>query len=219
MPTFENEIVFWKRGSHVVGIDEVGKGALAGPLTLSAVFFAHHLSPGSFLSLIKSGINDSKLISAVKRERLNNLMKDLACTRFTVSAPPSHIDKKGIMHAWRHCFSQLIAQIRISVPHDSITVLVDGLPIHDLRYDKNTVIQFITKGDRASVAIASASITAKVSRDSYMTNLSPRYPLYHFHRNKGYGTKEHISALHTSGPTAQHRLSFIDHIISPSHIA
>jgi len=218
MPTFENEILGWKKGSHVVGIDEVGKGALAGPMTLTAVLFAKDNSPDILTSLIKSGIDDSKLLSPKKRKMLYYVLQKTGCAHFTTSVSPSQIDAMGISHAWNHCFSKLITKVRQNISDDAVTVLVDGLPIHDLRYDNNTVLQFITKGDRASVSIAAASIVAKVLRDEYMIHQSPRYPAFQFHQNKGYGTKVHMNALKTVGPTPLHRISFIDHIIpSPIH--
>lgn len=196
--TFERAIGRQFHVSYVAGVDEAGRGALAGPVFAAAVLlpFADEEVTG-FLRAVR----DSKLLTAAHRERLYDVICDHATGYAISSVPAEWIDQYGILPATRQAITDGISQL---VP-SAQAVLVDGP--HKLV--NNNLPQWpIVRGDRQSLSIAAASILAKVSRDRYMIALSDRYPGYAFERHKGYGTAEHLAALGRLGPCPEHRLSF-----------
>ena len=168
----------WAKGLKIAGIDEVGRGPLAGPVVTACVSI-----PKDKLIL---GVDDSKKLSEKKRESLYPLLLEAADYAETCWMPPSVIDEINILAATRKIF-----------PGDFERVfLVDALDHLDLPGEIHPIIH----GDALSYMIGAASIVAKVARDRYMIELDKKYPMYGFARNKGYGTAEHIEALKKYGP-------------------
>ncbi len=177
----------------LAGVDEVGRGCLAGPVVAAAVIFPRAYN--------NKEINDSKLLSAKKRSELfEDIVKNaISYSVSFVDAPI--IDEINILNATKLAMTNAIKDLK----HPCDLVLVDA--IKSLPVD-NKVIGII-KGDAKSLSIAAASIIAKVTRDRYMDALAKKYPNYQFSKNKGYGTKEHLRALEIYGPIKGiHRFSF-----------
>lgn len=177
--------------SMVAGIDEVGRGALAGPVTAAAVIL-----PFDFLP---AGLTDSKRLDALARARFDTLIRSVAVGCSIAHVPPAEIDALGIGAATAEAMRRALAGLGDGVDH----VLVDGLPVA-LSVPSTAVV----KGDLTVRAIAAASIVAKVARDTLMIELDERFAPYGFGRNKGYGSPDHLSALDRFGPCELHRRSF-----------
>lgn len=179
----------------VCGIDEVGRGPLAGPVVSACV----HIPEENLENPIWQEITDSKKISAIKREKLFEPIKML-CIYGIAEATAQEIDKLNIHHA------TLLAMKRAyeAMPFEPKTALIDGKFAPDLSCRTQTVI----KGDSLSLTIGAASILAKVTRDRLMTKLHADHPHYAWDRNAGYGTKAHMEGLESHGLTPFHRLSF-----------
>lgn len=177
----------------IVGVDEAGRGPLAGP-----VFAAACLLPPEFLS---EEINDSKKLTEKKREALFPLIKENALAYGIASCSAEEIDSYNIYEATKIAMRKAISQIKI--PYDLI--LTDAMPLKNLQVPVIPII----KGDAKAENIAAASILAKVSRDHFMMELDKKYPEYGFRNHKGYGTKEHLAALSKYGPIeGVHRKTF-----------
>lgn len=207
LPNFAEETKLWKKGfKYVIGVDEVGRGAFAGPVTVAAVIFECETE-----IIAKLGINDSKLVRPPKREKLSKLIQD-SCYAYsiaTVGVP--NINKVGIGKATQMAFRKAIASIRYQVEsseHTSYFLLVDGFHVKYIKGIGLKNQKAIIKGDRKSISIAAASIIAKVHRDSLMVKLSSKYPEYGFSRHKGYGTKLHQATIKKHGLSKIHRKSF-----------
>ncbi len=181
----------------VVGLDEVGRGPLAGPLTVAAVVLPDEPQI--------EGLDDSKKLSWHRREELAARIGQTACAIGLCHIEPARIDADGIGPCLKAAFSGALAQCGA----EADAVLVDGNPLHIHPREKNVV-----KGDGKVACIAAASIYAKVARDALMVELAARYPGYGLDRNKGYGTAEHIEALRELGPSPVHRMSFLGNILS-----
>ena len=198
--TFERAIAAKLGVSWVAGVDEAGRGALAGPVFAAAVMMP--FTDDWTLNQL-SEVRDSKLLSAAARERLYDLIREEAIAYGVGSASAMQIDDTGIVPATRQAMAEAVAAL--SPPPQA--VLVDGpwrlLPMH-----LNLPQWPIVRGDRLSLSIAAASILAKVSRDRYMAALGEQFPAYGFARHKGYGTAEHILVLGRLGPCPEHRRSF-----------
>jgi ribonuclease HII len=178
----------------IAGVDEVGRGPLAGPVVAAAVVL-----PDS--EPVPVGVTDSKALTATMRERLYREIQELPGVRIGIGELSSpEIDEVNILRATHQAMRQALAQL--SPPCDYI--LVDGLPVPDLPAPS----QALVKGDRRSASIAAASIIAKVHRDRYMVEMDGVYPGYGFAKHKGYGTKAHLEALTRLGPSPLHRRSF-----------
>ena len=184
--------------SWVAGVDEAGRGALAGPVFAAAVMLPLE---SKALEYILFEVRDSKLLTSSTRENLYSVICDCA-SAFTIgSATAEWIDRHGILPATRAAMTEAVAGL---LP-PAQAVLVDG-PLRVV--SSNLPQRPIVRGDRRSLSIAAASILAKVSRDRYMIQLGERYPDYGFGRHKGYGTAEHLAALGRLGPCPEHRRSF-----------
>ena len=184
----------------ILGIDEVGRGPLAGPLVIGAVILPDEEKPWF------KDLKDSKKLTAKKREALNKLI-----TKESTAAlgwvPAEEIDKVGISKALELATRRAVKSIQsLHTPFSQI--IIDG----KVNFLKNTPLEKFTstviKGDDKIREVSSASIVAKVARDNYMKNLADKYPDYHFDAHVGYGTKAHIEAIHKYGLTPEHRLSF-----------
>lgn len=194
-PTFKEEKALWKKGyKRIVGIDEVGRGAFAGPVVAGAVVF-----PRNFQSL--NGITDSKLLKPRRREFLSQIIKKEAQCFSIAEVPVRTINKYGVGKATQMAFRKAIKHLRIKPDY----LLIDAFYVRNMNRKNQKPIK---KGDQKSISIAAASIIAKVYRDKIMKKLNKRYPQYKFARNKGYGTREHQSALKKFGLSKIHRRSF-----------
>jgi ribonuclease HII len=178
--------------AHVAGVDEVGRGCLAGPVVAAAVV----LHPGKHIP----GVCDSKLVPAVERERLHDIIIRQAIAWAVASAEPTEIDRVNIHQASLRAMQRAILAL---VPLPDV-VLVDAFRVPDLPMAQRGVLH----GDRRCSAIAAASIVAKVTRDRLMLELHGRDPRYGFDRHKGYATADHLDAVARFGYSEVHRRSF-----------
>lgn len=177
----------------IVGVDEAGRGPLAGPVFAAAVLFAPDFEDDL--------IDDSKKLTAKKREALFDIIKEKALAYGIASVSADDIDKYNIYEATKICMKKAIEQIGI----DYDLIITDAMPL----YVKNKKVIAMIKGDAQCLNVAAASILAKVSRDRYMDELDKQYPEYGFAKHKGYGTKAHIDAINKYGPIDHvHRKTF-----------
>ena len=175
----------------IIGVDEVGRGPLAGPVISAAIVLNKEKIP--------EGINDSKKLSKKKREVINEEL--ISQHNFAIGiASVEEIDKINILQASLLAMKRAVLNLNIKPQ----TILVDGNKLPDLEYNMYPII----KGDSKSISIAAASIIAKVYRDKLMQDLSLQYPGYYWEKNSGYGTKQHLLALDNLGVTPIHRKSF-----------
>ncbi|HEX2188554.1 MAG TPA: ribonuclease HII [Longimicrobiaceae bacterium] len=185
---------FWSRGVSVLaGVDEVGRGPLAGPVVAAAVV----LPAGECVD----GADDSKRLTAARRTELAEAVCARAVAYGVGAASAREIDLLNIRRATALAMQRAVARLPLRPDH----LLVDGLPVPELGGESHTAV---VEGDRLVHCISCASILAKVVRDRLMARLAARYPQYGWERNKGYGTPEHLEALARFGPTAHHRRSF-----------
>lgn len=187
----------YEKEGLICGIDEVGRGPLAGPVVAGAVILPKNCE---ILYL-----NDSKQLSAEKREQLYDVILEHAVAVGIGIVSPQRIDEINILQATYEAMRQAIEKLN---PQPAV-LLNDAVRIPQVAIQQVPII----KGDAKSVSIAAASIVAKVTRDRMMEQYEEAFPGYGFARNKGYGSKEHIEALQTMGPTAIHRRSFIGHFV------
>jgi ribonuclease HII len=185
-------------GSNLfAGVDEAGRGSLAGPVVAAAVI------PPNPLPTSWSVIDDSKQISAKKRKILFEIIQESALCVGVGTATVQEIDDLNILHASRLAMGRAIGKLRI-VP---CIALIDG-PYPALFETEGVATLPVIDGDARCISVAAASIIAKVTRDSMMDTYSRKYPVYGFEHHAGYGTKEHLMALEQFGPTPLHRTSF-----------
>ncbi len=186
----EYEQKYWSQDLEVIGIDEAGRGPLAGPLVVAGVVFEK--------GYINSSIYDSKGISDKKRKELFKVILQEAKQFKVIIVEPDQIDKENIYRATQNAMDQIATQLNASV------VLTDAMP---LPHQKKEVISLI-KGDQKSISIAAASILAKVIRDARMMGYDFMYPHYGFKNNKGYPTRQHLEMLDLHGVLKIHRKSY-----------
>ncbi len=189
----EYEKKYWAMGKKLVaGIDEAGRGPLAGPVYAACVVF----EPGTVIE----GINDSKKLSEKKREQLFDVIIEKALYYSIVAVDEKQIDKINILEATFKAFRESLNKL----PKMPDIALIDGNRAKDIPTEYETVV----KGDSKSQSIAAASILAKVSRDRFVMELDKKYPQYGFAKHKGYPTKDHYAAIEEFGPSPVHRLTF-----------
>ena len=187
------EMALWANGRCVAGIDEVGRGPLAGPVCAAAVILPPNLEI--------PGLNDSKKLSDKKRRELYPVIMEKAIAYGIAFVDHKEIAEINILQATFLAMERAMEQL--SVKPD--LALIDGNRERDFGLPVKTVV----KGDSLSMNIAAASILAKVSRDNYMVKLAEEYPQYQFEVHKGYGTKAHYAALTEHGASPVHRMSFL----------
>jgi ribonuclease HII len=177
----------------IAGVDEVGRGPLAGPVVACAVImpFGERALPG---------VDDSKRLTPATRERLSHRIRDRALALSLGAASAREVDRLNVYHATVLAMRRALARLPMPADH----VLVDGNPLATLGVSHTAVV----KGDSKCYAIACASIVAKVTRDRLMHALARRYPVYGWDHNAGYGTAAHLAALAQHGSTRHHRASF-----------
>lgn len=208
----ENEIIrvkkmydFDKRfgsNTQIAGVDEVGRGPLAGPIVAAAVILDLDYKDDNDLLY---GLKDSKKLTSKERENLSNIIKDKALYYNIFELDNNMIDTRGI--AW--CNNEVLRKSTLGLKKIPEIVISDGFGIKNI----NIKNEYIIKGDAKSASIAAASIIAKVYRDKKMQEYSKIYPYYGFERNSGYGTAEHTNALKKYGPCSIHRISFLSNYI------
>jgi len=190
----QHEQECWDRGyRYVAGVDEVGMGCLAGPVVAAAVIFASAAD-------IPKGINDSKLLSAKKRESLDLLIRERAVCFSVAWAEVDEIDSINIYQAARLAMRRAVEKLEPCADF----LLIDGRASIEMKIAQKSLI----KGDSLSRTIGAASIIAKVYRDSLMRTLDEKFPGYAFAKHKGYGSVEHRLALQALGSSPIHRKSF-----------
>ena len=181
----------------VCGVDEAGRGPLAGPVCAAAVILP--------AGLVIEGVNDSKKLSEKKREELFPVICEKALAYGIGWADEREIDEINILQATYRAMKRAVESLPLTADY----ALIDGNRMPPLAIPGTTII----KGDALSMSIAAASILAKVSRDRVMVQLSREYPQYGFEKHKGYGTAAHVQALREYGPCPLHRQSFLQKIL------
>jgi ribonuclease HII len=188
----EYERRFWGRGRSVAGVDEAGRGPLAGPVVAAAVVLPEGVSI--------EGADDSKILTAGEREELYVCIRASARCIGVGAASVREIDRRNILRATTVAMQRALGRLPLAPDH----VVVDGLPVKHLGLEHDAVVD----GDALIHSIACASIVAKVVRDRLMRRLALRYPGYAWERNVGYATPQHRAAIHELGVTPHHRLTF-----------
>ena len=196
MLEIENSL-YEKGYEYIAGVDEAGRGPLAGPVCAAAVILPR--------GLVIEGINDSKKLSEKKREELYDVIMEQAIAVGVGMATPQRIDEINILQATYEAMRQAISNLNVK----PAVLLNDAVTIPEVDIPQIPII----KGDAKSVSIAAASIIAKVTRDRMMVEYDRIYPGYDLASNKGYGTKVHMEALKTVGPCEIHRRTFIKNIV------
>lgn len=194
---FENEA--YARGyKYVCGVDEAGRGPLAGPVFAAAVILPR--------GCVIDGVNDSKKLTEKKREQLYSKIKEQSLAYCVASASVDEIDEINILNATFLAMTRAVSGLQVKADF----ALVDGNRLPSLEIDAKAVV----KGDSLSESIAAASILAKVERDHFMFNLANEYPNYAFEKHKGYGTKLHIEMIKKYGASNVHRKTFLKKILN-----
>ena len=183
-------------GPLIAGMDEVGRGPLAGPVVACVVV----MPPGERAI---AGVDDSKRLTAAQRERLAVRIRARALAYALGAASVREIDEVNIYKATVRAMRRALGRLRLMPDH----LIVDGKPIRTLGVEHTAVVG----GDGRCYSVACASIVAKVTRDRLMRALARRYPHYHWERNVGYGTPAHLAGLWEHGATVHHRRSFLPH--------
>jgi ribonuclease HII len=197
-PSLERERSAWARQAFLVGVDEVGRGPLAGPVVAAAAVFPPNVPR-------IRGVQDSKMLPPARRAELVPKILARAVTVSVAAASVAEIDRLNIRVATALAMRRAIrrACARLA-PGSEVTILLDGLPLPECGYEHEALVE----GDRHCFSVAAAGIVAKELRDRLMRRLALRYPGYGWDRNAGYGTPEHAEALARLGPTRHHRRSF-----------
>lgn len=196
-PTFDEENALWGAGyAHVAGVDEAGRGALAGPVVAAAVVAPTHAR----LQGVWAKVRDSKLLRPAERLSLVAPIQEAALGWGVGFSPASLIDEVGIATATRMAMLQALGALQVKPDY----LLIDWVKLPQAGLPQLCV----PKADLKMASVAAASILAKVTRDQLLEELGVQYPGYGFAEHKGYGTAQHLAALTTQGPCAEHRYSF-----------
>ena len=191
-------------GGTVLGVDEAGRGPLAGGVFAAAVTAPFDVA-SDLLTGAWAGVNDSKKLSSARREELAAIIRATPqCTWAVASATPAEIDRINILKATHLAMRRAVEKVIVSLGGGDVKVLVDGLPVNGLPCPSQNLV----KGDAKSLFIAAASILAKTARDADCLRLENLYPGYGFAKHKGYPTAAHLAALARLGPCPEHRRSF-----------
>lgn len=200
MTLLDYELEEIKKGyTLIAGVDEVGRGPLAGPVVCACVIMP--------LDDLIEGVDDSKKLSEKKRELFSSLIKEKAISYSIYEINEKRIDEINILNATKECMTKAVNSLNVKPE----VLLVDALHLEGV--DESIKQISIIKGDATSYNIACASIIAKVHRDRLMVELDKQYPEYDFAKNKGYGTKKHIEAIKEFGARDIHRKSFIKNFV------
>jgi ribonuclease HII len=198
---FEFERALWRQNlTRVAGVDEAGRGPLAGPVVAAAAILPSHWAE-SGLPAGLAGLNDSKQITAAQREKFFSFLTACAEIEFAVARiDAAQIDEINILQATHRAMNDALAQLNPPPQH----ALVDGRPVRTMRVPQTAIV----KGDTRSYSIAAASVLAKVTRDRLMLGFHEQFPEYGFAEHKGYGTAKHLAAITQFGACPIHRMTF-----------
>jgi ribonuclease HII len=203
-PSITRERLAWESGRLLIGVDEVGRGPLAGPVVAAAVAFPPHA--GRILRL-----RDSKVLTARRREALAAVIERRAAVVGVGAASVKVIDRVNIRVATAVAMRRALSRAlglrrgeRLDGRHFRIAVVIDGLPLPEIGMEHQAVVD----GDALCYSIAAAGVVAKVVRDRLMRRLALRHPGYGWETNMGYGTPDHLAAIDLTGPCVHHRRSF-----------
>jgi ribonuclease HII len=198
---FEFERVLWSRSvARVAGVDEAGRGPLAGPVVAAAAILPPHWAQTGLPAEL-AGLNDSKQLTGAQREKYFAFLTRCAEVEFAIAAVDAGvIDEINILQATHRAMNGALAKLNPLPPH----ALVDGRPVKALRVPQTAIV----KGDARSYSIAAASVLAKVTRDRRMREYAVQFPEYGFDGHKGYGTAQHLAAIARHGACPIHRKTF-----------
>ena len=198
---FEQERQLWGQGVlRVAGVDEVGCGPLAGPVVAAAAILPPRWAKSGLPRGLK-GLNDSKMLTALQRERFFSFLTNCAEVEFAIAeVDAGRIDAINIFQAAHQAMNAALAQLRPAADH----ALVDGRRVKTMTVPQTAIV----KGDLKSYSIAAASVLAKVTRDRLMVDFDRQWPAYGFAEHKGYATEQHLAAIALHGPCPIHRRSF-----------
>jgi len=198
---FEFERVLWTQGmARVAGVDEAGRGPLAGPVVAAAAVLPSKWAESGLPHELE-GLNDSKQLTAAQREKFFAFLTACPEVQFAIAqVGAGKIDAINILRATHHAMNDALAQLQPAPEH----ALVDGRPVKTMRVPQTAIVQ----GDARSYSIAAASVLAKVTRDRLMLEFDRQWPKYGFAEHKGYGTAQHLAAIAAHGPCPIHRRSF-----------
>jgi ribonuclease HII len=198
---FEFERVLWQQNlARVAGVDEAGRGPLAGPVVAAAAILPPRWAETGLPAEL-TGLNDSKQLTEAQREKYFEFLTTCAEIEFAIAAVDAGvIDEINILQATHRAMNDALAQLQPLPPH----ALVDGRPVKTLRVPQTAIV----KGDARSYSIAAASVLAKVTRDRRMREFHTQFPEYAFAEHKGYGTAKHLAAIAQHGACAIHRMTF-----------
>lgn len=191
------EIAYSKGYRSVCGVDEAGRGPLAGPVCAAAVILPE--------GLILEGVNDSKKLTEKKREKLFDVIIENAVAYSIAYATVEEIEDINILNATMLAMKRAVEGLSVKADF----AYIDGNKVPEL----SIPAEYIVKGDARSMSVAAASILAKVSRDRLLLEYAKEYPQYMFEKHKGYGTKVHTDAIKEFGPCPVHRMSFLKNIL------
>ena len=180
----------------LIGVDEAGRGCLAGPVVSASVAI--------YDDQVIDGVRDSKLLSPKKRDDLYDVIQDESLSFSIASIDNGVIDQKNILVATLQSMKESIDAIEIDVDE----ILIDGPHTPIMGNQRDSITRGVIGGDKLFHCVSAASIIAKVYRDKFMIELHQKYPQYNFQKNKGYPTKDHIQAIRKLGPSPYHRMSF-----------
>ena len=198
---FEFERPLWQRGvARVAGVDEAGRGPLAGPVVSAAAILPSRWAETGLPAEL-AGLNDSKQLTEAQREKFFTFITGCGEIEFGIAeVSAAVIDKINILQATHRAMNDALGKLNPLPPH----ALVDGRPVKTLRVPQTAIV----KGDARSYSIAAASVLAKVTRDRLMLAYAAQFPEYGFAGHKGYGTVKHLAAIAKHGACAIHRLTF-----------
>ena len=198
---FEFERPLWQSGvARVAGVDEAGRGPLAGPVVAAAAILPSRWAEAGLPTEL-SGLNDSKQLTETQREKFFAFITTCGEIEFGIAEiSPAVIDQINILQATHRAMNDALGKLSPLPPH----ALVDGRPVKTLRVPQTAIV----KGDARSYSIAAASVLAKVTRDRLMLTYAAQFPEYGFAEHKGYGTARHLAAIAAHGPCPIHRRSF-----------
>ena len=198
---FEFESALWQRGvARVAGVDEAGRGPLAGPVVAAAAILPSRWGETGLPAEL-AGLNDSKQLTETQREKFFTFLTTCAEIEFAIALVDAGvIDEINILQATHRAMNDALAQLNPEPQH----ALVDGRPVKTMRVPQTAIV----KGDARSYSIAAASVLAKVTRDRLMLEYHAQFPAYGFDAHKGYGTAKHLAAIAAHGACPIHRKSF-----------
>ena len=200
MPDFSlEESLGLSTSAVIIGVDEVGRGPLAGPVTAAAVFVDRQ----KITLDLSTKIDDSKKIPQKKRATISKQIESMAIIGMGW-ASSGEIDQLNILEATMIAMQRAVLSLRKQIISDPDYILIDGNKVPSFDFPSKAIV----RGDEKSLSIAAASVVAKSKRDAFMTSLSKLYPCYGWEKNAGYGTREHLVAIERNGITAHHRRSF-----------